>query len=83
MLEKHGDLEDARAIYHQALESSDTVYAPIAADNLGMTLKEQGDLEGAKAAYQQAIASGHSELSPLATNNLERLLRSNPPPATL
>lgn len=64
LLAKQGDVDCARAVYQQAIESGHHDKRPKAAVSLGILLADQGDAEGARAAYQLAISSGHPTAGP-------------------
>lgn len=70
----HGDLQRARAAFHQAITSGDPDEAPRAAVHLGPLLVEEGDLEGAGTASGWAATSGHSDYAPWGTLGLASLL---------
>ena len=81
LLQQQGNLEEAKALYLQTIDSGHADAAPKAANNLGVLLQQQGDVERAQAAYRHAIDSGHADAAPKAAFNLGELLRNTPPPA--
>src|SRR5260370_5728918 len=62
--DQQAKLEEAKATYQEAIDSSHADIAPLAAFNLGLLLRKQGDLARAKAAYQQAGNAGRPFVRP-------------------
>ena len=64
----------AEQAWRKANNSGDPKAVPLAALNLGISLRERGDVEGARAALQRAADSGHADAAPMAALNLGTLL---------
>jgi tetratricopeptide (TPR) repeat protein len=64
----------AEEAWRKAIDSRDPKAAPLAAFNLGISLRERGDVEGARTALQRAADSGHVDAAPMAALNLGVLL---------
>lgn len=62
----HLDIDTARSVLQQLIDSGHPDYAPRAAVSLGVLLQRHGDMEGAKTAFRKALDSGHPDQADIA-----------------
>ena len=74
LLANQGDLEGAMALYQQAADSGDILWAPRAASRLGALLEQLNNLEGARTAYDKAMKSSDTGEASKAAFSLGRVL---------